>query len=314
MIIVTHNPNLAVVCDAEQIVCASLDKAANYRMEYLSGSIENPTINKAIVDILEGTRPAFNNRDSKYEVPRSHHIRAMIVSVPIVQRENEHLRQIPVGNFPFTPSAYPGRRPRFSFLFTPTGIYRLQLRTLDRTLATQGLPRVGERYAILAYGSTACPGQLLEKKISNVPVIYGRLQGAEAVYAGRISSRGYVPATLARKKGSRPSWITLLTREQLKGMDKTEGRRDGIYALAELSDMQFTVGRLKFDPLYTYVNIRRGVMTIKNKPVSLRSMGQKRARSIISETSAEAAAERFLDFTTIPYPDAPARCSRILRR
>jgi predicted ATPase len=66
--IVTHNPNLAVVCDAEQVVCASLDKANNYRMEYLSGSIENPTLNKAIVDILEGTRPAFKNRESKYEV------------------------------------------------------------------------------------------------------------------------------------------------------------------------------------------------------------------------------------------------------
>ena len=66
--IVTHNPNLAVVCDAEQIVGAYLDKANNYRMEYLSGSIENPLINKAIVDILEGTRPAFKNRDSKYEV------------------------------------------------------------------------------------------------------------------------------------------------------------------------------------------------------------------------------------------------------
>lgn len=68
MIIVTHNPNLAVVCDAEQIICASLDKTANYQMNYLSGSIENPLINRQVVDILEGTRPAFNNRDSKYEV------------------------------------------------------------------------------------------------------------------------------------------------------------------------------------------------------------------------------------------------------
>ncbi len=68
VIIVTHNPNLAVVCDAEQIVCASLDKAANHRMEYLTGSIEDPAINGAIVDILEGTRPAFQNRGSKYEV------------------------------------------------------------------------------------------------------------------------------------------------------------------------------------------------------------------------------------------------------
>ncbi len=68
VIIVTHNPNLAVVCDAEQVVCASLDKAHNCEMQYLTGAIENPLINKAIVDILEGTRPAFDNRDSKYEV------------------------------------------------------------------------------------------------------------------------------------------------------------------------------------------------------------------------------------------------------
>jgi ABC-type lipoprotein export system ATPase subunit len=64
--IVTHNPNLAVVCDAEQVICADLDKKNQYRMRYLPGAIENPAINKAIVDILEGTMPAFDNRDSKY--------------------------------------------------------------------------------------------------------------------------------------------------------------------------------------------------------------------------------------------------------
>ncbi len=64
--IVTHNPNLAVVCDAEQVICADLDKKSNYRMRYLSGSIEDPVINKVIVDILEGTRPAFDKRDDKY--------------------------------------------------------------------------------------------------------------------------------------------------------------------------------------------------------------------------------------------------------
>jgi ABC-type lipoprotein export system ATPase subunit len=66
IIIVTHNPNLAVVCDADQAIHADLDKAGNYRMSYDSGAIESPTINKAIVDILEGTMPAFKNRDSKY--------------------------------------------------------------------------------------------------------------------------------------------------------------------------------------------------------------------------------------------------------
>ena len=67
--IVTHNPNLAVVCDAEQVICAELNKKANYRMDYLSGAIENPAINRAIVDVLEGTMPAFKNRDSKYYGP-----------------------------------------------------------------------------------------------------------------------------------------------------------------------------------------------------------------------------------------------------
>ena len=66
IIIVTHNPNLAVVCDAEQVIYADLDKKHGNRMQYVSGAIESPLINKAIVDILEGTMPAFDNRDSKY--------------------------------------------------------------------------------------------------------------------------------------------------------------------------------------------------------------------------------------------------------
>jgi hypothetical protein len=56
---------LAVVCDAEQLVCASIRKANNYRTERLSGSIENPTINKTIVDILEGIPRLQPERGSK---------------------------------------------------------------------------------------------------------------------------------------------------------------------------------------------------------------------------------------------------------
>ncbi len=66
LIIVTHNPNLAVVCDADQVICATVDKEDGNRVHYESGSIENPKINRLIMDILEGTRPAFENRDSKY--------------------------------------------------------------------------------------------------------------------------------------------------------------------------------------------------------------------------------------------------------
>lgn len=66
IVMVTHNPNLAVVCDAEQIICAEMQKNQHNSVEYISGSIENETINRRIVDVLEGTRPAFDNRDDKY--------------------------------------------------------------------------------------------------------------------------------------------------------------------------------------------------------------------------------------------------------
>jgi len=66
IIMVTHNPNLAVVCDADQIIQMKIDKLNGNTVTYSSGAIENPTMNKIIVDILEGTYPAFHNRDCKY--------------------------------------------------------------------------------------------------------------------------------------------------------------------------------------------------------------------------------------------------------
>jgi DNA repair exonuclease SbcCD ATPase subunit len=66
VIMVTHNPNLAVVCDAEQIIYSSFNRKNSSRIEYISGSIENPVINQCVVNVLEGTKPAFNNRKGKY--------------------------------------------------------------------------------------------------------------------------------------------------------------------------------------------------------------------------------------------------------
>ncbi len=65
VIIVTHNPNLAIVCDAEQIIAASMNKQKN-QIRYTFGSIENCDINKKASDVLEGTLPAFDIRDEKY--------------------------------------------------------------------------------------------------------------------------------------------------------------------------------------------------------------------------------------------------------
>lgn len=67
IILVTHNPNLAVVADAEQVIYTRFNKSNNknvFSME--SGSIENDEINKHIVDVLEGTMPAFDKRRLRY--------------------------------------------------------------------------------------------------------------------------------------------------------------------------------------------------------------------------------------------------------
>ena len=73
IILVTHNPNLAVVADAEQIIHVSIDKKdGRHDFDFFSGSIEDPRINQAVVDILEGTLPAFDNRRLKYRRPHRH--------------------------------------------------------------------------------------------------------------------------------------------------------------------------------------------------------------------------------------------------
>lgn len=65
VVIVTHNPNIAIACDAEQIIYCNIDKNNN-KIFYKSGSIENLDIRKKVIDILEGTMPAFDLRRRKY--------------------------------------------------------------------------------------------------------------------------------------------------------------------------------------------------------------------------------------------------------
>ena len=67
IIIVTHNPNLAVACDAEQIIYCSLSDG-DCKITYETGSIENPVMKQHIIDVLEGTKPAFSLRQNKYNI------------------------------------------------------------------------------------------------------------------------------------------------------------------------------------------------------------------------------------------------------
>ena len=65
VIIVTHNPNIAVACDAEQIIYCDMDKNGRC-LSYSAGSIENDDIKQHVIDVLEGTMPAFDLRRRKY--------------------------------------------------------------------------------------------------------------------------------------------------------------------------------------------------------------------------------------------------------
>ena len=63
-IVVTHNANLAIVGDADQIVhCQMNDR----RFTVNSGSIAELDVAKFALNVLEGTKPAFDNRRHKYE-------------------------------------------------------------------------------------------------------------------------------------------------------------------------------------------------------------------------------------------------------
>jgi hypothetical protein len=224
---------------------------------------------------------------------------------------------LPNKMFPFSPETYPGRRPRFSFLFTHKGVLRFGLRAIDRALEGRRLAPVSERYAVLAYGSNACPGQLMrkfreEKDLTNVPVVFGRVAGAQAVYARRRTISGYIPATLARTAGSRPSWLTLLTAQQVQAMDRSEGR-PASYALAELPDVSFYVGKTKITPIYGYVAVKRGVMVMNRRPVRLNAVRQKRCQSLFELTKGDSA-QGWLRFFEIDDMQTPTKTARILRR
>lgn len=71
IIIVTHNANLVVNTDADQVIVAS---AGPHRlgklpeMNYTSGGLENPEIRAQVCEILEGGRPAFEERARRLRI------------------------------------------------------------------------------------------------------------------------------------------------------------------------------------------------------------------------------------------------------
>jgi hypothetical protein len=86
IIVISHNPNLVLNTDAEQIIVANFEAIPNTqdaRIRYISGSIENSFVREMAkipldrqgikehgIDILEGGPEAFKKREDRYEIER----------------------------------------------------------------------------------------------------------------------------------------------------------------------------------------------------------------------------------------------------
>jgi chromosome segregation ATPase len=63
VIIATHNANLVVNTDSEQVIVAEYE---DNTIEFSAGALENPSIRESVTTILEGGERAFREREQKY--------------------------------------------------------------------------------------------------------------------------------------------------------------------------------------------------------------------------------------------------------
>lgn len=71
VVMVTHNANLVVNTDADQVIIATSEQngaGGLPTINYTSGSIENPKIRKSVCELLEGGRRAFIERARRYRM------------------------------------------------------------------------------------------------------------------------------------------------------------------------------------------------------------------------------------------------------
>jgi hypothetical protein len=68
---VTHNANLVVNTDVDQVIVASCTRGAVGKpptFQYVSGGLENPKIRADVCEILEGGEAAFRDRARRLRV------------------------------------------------------------------------------------------------------------------------------------------------------------------------------------------------------------------------------------------------------
>ena len=149
------------------------------------------------------------------------------------------------------PETYPGERPAGSYLLIGDEVRPLDVRApddirvfgaegavqrLDGLLTREGLPRVADRVAVLAFGANRNPATL-RIKLENygyrspgpavaLPMLRGRIAGADVV-ACALSGQGYFFGDLIAEpeltaRTSAEVWIGLLDGEQLRVMHDSE--------------------------------------------------------------------------------------------
>lgn len=73
VILVTHNPNLVVNADADQVIVASAERKTSFglpNISYRAGGLEDNKIRADVCRILEGGERAFLERERRYGLPR----------------------------------------------------------------------------------------------------------------------------------------------------------------------------------------------------------------------------------------------------
>ena len=186
---------------------------------------------------------------------------------------------MPAGDFPGAeshPLDYPGSRPPGSYLYAAGRVHPFRpgaggAAGIDRAVAVRGSAPVAGRVAVLAVGSNACPGRLLEKFTAApgmvIPVLAGRIPEVASVHMPRLSGYAALPATAWPVPGGESRlWVTLLDPDQLSVMDASEGVGE-TYKLIALPGAFRPEGGGRVGPVYAYAS--GSALAIGGGPVRL---------------------------------------------
>jgi hypothetical protein len=251
----------------------------------------------------------------------------------------------PISLYPFKAQEYPGKMPSYSYFLSKDFVHELHIArdvTLSKTLIDYkdekieltlllgklSLKPLGDRYAIIGYGSNACPSRLVEKEIFNLPIVKASAKNVDVVYTyekTHYRDGHAVPATIVKKSNTSVEvWVSFLDEDQLEKMDESEGRNGRYYDLVELKNCLVTLpnGQI-LSPVYAYVANKKGIALKDEDPIALASvyvdnrkfkeMFEREILEIINNCK-KGETINYLDFEVIPLKNQPQKFRNSLFR